>query len=135
MPPGGQPLMLVLDDLHAADAPSILLLRFAARELGDARVLILGACRDSELDRGHPLAVALAELYRETATRHLQLLGLTEANVCCLIQQAAGVIPGEGVVAAVHRYTEGNPLFVGEVVRLLAAEGRLARIDDLVVLC
>jgi len=46
----GQPLMLVLDDLHAADAPSILLLRFVARELGDARVLVLGAYRPIELD-------------------------------------------------------------------------------------
>src|SRR5262249_61951724 len=67
-----QPLMLVLDDLHAADAPSILLLRFVARDLGDARVLVLGAYRPIELDRGHPLAVALAELSREPAARHLR---------------------------------------------------------------
>src|SRR5215467_13208492 len=127
---GMQPLMLVLDDLHAADAPSILLLRFVARELGDARVMVLGAYRDIELDRGHPLAVALAELSREPAARHLRLPGLTEADVGRLIQQTAGVTPGEGVVTAVHRYTEGNPLFVGEVVRLLAADGRLERIDD-----
>jgi tetratricopeptide (TPR) repeat protein len=126
----GQPLMLVLDDLHAADASSVLLLRFVARELGDARVLVLGAYRDIEVDRGHPLAAALAELSREPAARHVRLPGLTEAGVGRLIQQTAGVRAGEGVVAAVHRYTEGNPLFVGEVVRLLAAEGRLKRIDE-----
>jgi tetratricopeptide (TPR) repeat protein len=126
----GQPLMLVLDDLHAADAPSVLLLRFVARELGDARVLVLGAYRDIEVDRGHPLAAALAELSREPAARHLRLPGLTEAGVGRLIQQTAGVRAGDSVVAAVHRYTEGNPLFVGEAVRLLAAEGRLERIDD-----
>ena len=126
----GQPLMLVLDDLHAADASSVLLLRFVARELGDARVLVLGAYRDIELDRDNPLAAALAELSREPAARHLRLPGLTEAGVGRLIQETAGVRAGEGVVAAVHRYTEGNPLFVGEVVRLLAAEGRLERIDD-----
>ena len=126
----GQPLMLVLDDLHAADAPSILLLRFAARELGDARVLVLGAYRDIELDRGHPLTVALAELSREPATRHVPLSGLDEAGVARLIQEITGVVPREGVVAAVHRCTEGNPLFVGEVVRLLAAEGRLERAGD-----
>src|SRR5215470_19860167 len=126
----GQPLMLVLDDLHAADAPSVLLLQFVARELGDARVLVLGAYRPIELDRGHPLAVALAELSCEPAARHLRLPGLTEADVGHLIQQTAGVMPGEGMVAAVHRYTEGNPLFVGEVVRLLAAEGRLERASD-----
>ena len=126
----GQPLMVVLDDLHAADAPSILLLRFVARELGEARVLLLGAYRDMELDRGHPLAVALAELSREPATRHVRLSGLDEAGVARLIYEITGVTPGEGVAAAVHRGTEGNPLFVGEVARLLAAEGRLERAAD-----
>ena len=126
----GQPLMVVLDDLHAADAPSILLLRFVARELGEARVLVLGAYRDMELDRGHPLAVALAELSREAATRHVRLSGLDEAGVARLIREVTGVMPGEGVAAAVHRDTEGNPLFVGEVARLLAAEGRLERAGD-----
>ena len=125
----GQPLMLILDDLHAADAPSILLLRFVARELGEARVLVQGAYRPIELDGDHPLIVALAELSREPAARHLRLPGLSEADVGRLIQQTAGVAAGDSVVAAVHRYTEGNPLFVGEVVRLLAAEGQLERID------
>ncbi len=126
----GQPLMVVLDDLHAADAPSILLLRFVARELGEARVLVLGAYRDMELDRGHPLVVALAELSREPATRHVRLSGLDEAGVARLIREVTGVMPREGVAAAVHRDTEGNPLFVGEVARLLAAEGRLERAGD-----
>ncbi|HSR25027.1 MAG TPA: hypothetical protein VLW53_15840, partial [Candidatus Eisenbacteria bacterium] len=126
----GQPLMLILDDLHAADAPSILLLRFVARELGEARVLVLGAYRDIELDRGHPLTVALAELSREPATRHVPLSGLDGAGVARLIQEITGVMPREGVAAAVHRDTEGNPLFVGEVARLLAAEGRLERAGD-----
>jgi tetratricopeptide (TPR) repeat protein len=126
----GQPLMVVLDDLHAADAPSILLLRFVARELGEARVLMLGAYRDMELDRGHPLAVALAELSREPATRHVPLSGLDEAGVARLIQEITGVIPRETVVAAIHHCTEGNPLFVGEVARLLATEGRLERAGD-----
>ncbi len=102
----GQPLMLVLDDLHAADAPSILLLRFVARELGDARVLVLGAYRDVELDRGHPLTVALAELSREPAARHVPLSGLAEAAVARLVQEITGVIPRESLVAAVHRCTE-----------------------------
>jgi tetratricopeptide (TPR) repeat protein len=121
-----QPLMLILDDLHAADAPSILLLRFVARELGDARVVVLGAYRDIELDRGHPLTVALAELSREPATRHVPLSGLDEGGVARLIQEITGAVPREGVVAAVHRGTEGNPLFVGQ----LAAEGRLERTVD-----
>src|SRR5262249_43313672 len=126
----GQPLVVVLDDLQAADAPSILLLRFVARELGEARVLVLGAYRDMELDRGHPLTVALAELSREPATWHVPLSGLDEAGVARLIQEITGVVPREGVAADVHRDTEGNRLFVGEVARLLAAEGRLELAGD-----
>jgi predicted ATPase len=83
-----------------------------------------------ELDRGHPLAVALAELSREAATRHVRLSGLDEAGVARLIREITGVMPREGVAAAVHRGTEGNPLFVGEVAWLLAAEGRLERAGD-----
>lgn len=125
-----QPLMLVLDDLHSADAPSILLLRFVARDLDESRVLVLGAYRDMELDRSQWLAVAVAELSRETATRHLRLPGLSETGVGRLMQQTTGVMAWESVVAAVSRYTEGNPLFVGEVARLLAAEVRPERIGD-----
>lgn len=126
----GQPLMLILDDLHFADAPSIVLLRFVARDLDESRVLVLGAYRDIELDRSHQLAVAVTELSREPATRHLRLPGLSEAGVGRLIQQTTDVTPEEPVVAAVRQYTAGNPLFVGEVARLLAAEGRLERTGD-----
>jgi hypothetical protein len=78
------------------------------------------------------LTIALAELSRERATRHLPLsglteAGLTEAGVARLIREITGVIPRESVVAAVCRHTEGSPLFVGEAVRLLAAAGRLER--------
>jgi tetratricopeptide (TPR) repeat protein len=125
-----RPLMILLDDLHAADVPSLLLLQFVARELSDARVLILGTYRNVELGRDHPLTFTLAELTRQRATRHLPLFGLTEAEVARLIEQTIGSALSDRVVAAVHRETEGNPLFVGEVVRLLSAEGRLDRMDD-----
>ena len=48
-PRGAQPLVLVLDDLHWADKPSLLLLQFLARELGPARLLVIGTYRDVEL--------------------------------------------------------------------------------------
>ena len=54
--------MLVLDDLHAADAPSLLLLQFVARELGSARVLVLGAYRDVDPLPGQLLAAMLTEV-------------------------------------------------------------------------
>ena len=54
-----QPLVLVLDDLHLADQPSLLLLQFVARELGGGRLLVVGAYRDMELSRQHPNQASL----------------------------------------------------------------------------
>src|SRR5207245_79108 len=61
-----EPLVLVLDDLHWADTPSLLLLQFLTREIQDARVLIIGTYRDVELGRRHPLSEVLADLARES---------------------------------------------------------------------
>ena len=120
-----RPIVLVLDDLHAADTPSLLLLELLARQLAEARLLVLGAYRDVDPTLGEALSSSLAELAREPATRLLALSRLGEPDVASFIQLSAGVEAPETLVAAIYRETEGNPLFVGEVVRLLAAEGRL----------
>lgn len=120
-----KPLVLVLDDFHAADEPSLLLLQFVAGHLRAAPILIAVAYRDVDLEPDTPLVSVLAELARERATRHLALSGLSAPEVGSLIESSAGMRPPEHSVAAIHRGTEGNPLFVGEVVRLLSSEGRL----------
>jgi DNA-binding SARP family transcriptional activator len=121
----GRPLVLVLDDLHAADEPSLLLLRFVARELGESRLLIVGAYRDVDPTLADPLTTTLSELAREPVTRTLALTGLGEADVARFIERVAPGAPAAELAAAVHPETEGNPLFVGETVRFLAAERRL----------
>jgi DNA-binding SARP family transcriptional activator len=120
-----QPLVLVLDDLHAADAPSLLLLQFVARDLGQSRVLIVGAYRTVDPTPADPLTTALAELVREPVTRGLELGGLAESDVARFIELATAEGPAAGLAETVHAETEGNPLFVGEFVRLLDVEGRL----------
>jgi DNA-binding SARP family transcriptional activator len=120
-----RPLVLVLDDLHAADDPSLLLLQFLAREIGDSRLLVLGAYRDVDPTIREPLSSALAELVREPVTRTLLLGGLGEADVARFIELTTSRLAPAAVVEALHAETEGNPLFVGEIVRLLAAEGGL----------
>ena len=117
------PTVLVLDDLHAADAPSLLLLRFLARELGSARILLLAAYRDVDPIPGRPLTETLAEVAREPVTRRLSLAGLSEREVAQYVELTASQLASTPLVAAVHQETEGNPLFVGEIVRLLAVEG------------
>jgi tetratricopeptide (TPR) repeat protein len=121
-----KPLVLVLDDIHVADTPSLLLLEFVAGELQDARVLVLAAYRDSELTEGHPLTRTLSGLVRHPVARY-SLEGLSEPEVERLIELTTGEAPGTGLVAAVREKTEGNPLFVGEVIRLLTGEELLGR--------
>ena len=120
-----RPLVLVLDDLHWADHPSLLLLEFVARELSGSRVLLVGTYRDMELSRRHPLSLTLGELTRERLFQRVLLRGLNQEDVGRFIELASGVAPPQGMVEAVHRQTEGNPLFVTEVVRLLVQEGDL----------
>ena len=122
-----QPLVLVLDDLHWADQPSLLLLQFVARELGNSRLLLVGTYRDVELSRQHPLAETLGELTRERLFQRVLLRGLSQQDVGRFIEVAAGVDPPLGLTEAVHTQTEGNPLFVTEVVRLLVQEGELTQ--------
>jgi class 3 adenylate cyclase/tetratricopeptide (TPR) repeat protein len=125
-----RPIVLVLDDLHAADVPSLLLLQFIARELRGTPVLVLGTYRDVELGRDHPLRRTLAELARAPATRTVSLPGLGENEVGHLIETVTGVLPRSAVVRAIYRETEGNPLFVTEVVRLLASEEMLDEVAE-----
>jgi DNA-binding SARP family transcriptional activator len=120
-----RPLVLVLEDLHAADMPSLLLLQFVAGELADARLLVVGTYRDIELGPNHPLSSALLELGRQPSTRTLLLEGFDEPDVSSLIEAIAGVSPSPRVSAAIHAGTGGNPLFIGELIRLLTSEGRL----------
>src|SRR5258708_35153241 len=71
-----RPIVIVLDDLHWADEPSLLLLRFAARELASSGLLILGTYRDVELGRHHPLARVLGEISGIEGSGRIPLRGL-----------------------------------------------------------
>jgi DNA-binding SARP family transcriptional activator len=121
---GEQTLVLVLDDLHAADESSLLMLRFLAGELAEIPIVVLGTYREEEPVDDEPASAALAELRRLPAHR-LRLGGLAPSEIASFVEVSTGVTPSKKLVDAVHGETEGNPLFVGEVVRLLAAEGRL----------
>ena len=121
-----EPLVLVLDDLHWADAPTLRLLQFLARELSDSRILVLGTYRDVELGRRHPLSQALADLSRQGLVERVTLKGLSEQEVGRFIELVANIEPPPQLVRAIHEETEGNPFFVSEIVNLLASEGELS---------
>ena len=87
-----QPLVLMLDDLHWSDKPSLMLLQFIVRELANTRLLIIGTYRDVELNRQHPLAETLAELIRDRQFERVLLRGLTNQDVSRFIDEAVQVV-------------------------------------------
>ncbi len=107
-----QPLLLVLEDLHSADRASILLLAFVAPELRRTSVLVAGTYRDVEMRR-------LPQLFGEVAQAgtHLPLHGLDLQETTDFIRRSVARVPPEGVLADLHRITEGNPYFLGEILR------------------
>ncbi|HUR84392.1 MAG TPA: AAA family ATPase [Solirubrobacteraceae bacterium] len=117
------PLVLVLDDLHGADHPSLLLLGFLAVHLRDSPILVIGTYREAEARLDPQLASTLGDIIRHG--QRLPLRGLRERDVGEVVERVAGRRPPDRVLRAIHHATEGNPFFIDEVVRLLSAEGRL----------
>ena len=117
-----RPLVLILDDLQWADPASLLLLSFVTREMGAARLLVIGMYRDLEVGRQHPLTAVLAELAHQPVSQRIFLRGFAEPEVARCIALDAGAEPSGSVVAAVLGRTEGNPFFVREIARLLVSE-------------
>ena len=124
-----QPLVIVLEDLHDADGGTLDMLTHVSRNLSGARLMIVGTYRDVEVDRSHSLSGTLAELRRVSSFARISLRGLTADEVQRMMTSIAGHDVPWGISGAVHRQTEGNPLFVQEVLRYLVEEGVLARGD------
>ena len=117
-----QPLVLVLDDLHWADEPSVQLLEFLAREIATSPLIVVGTYRDVEITGKHPLAQALGSLVREENFHRVQLTGLSRQEVGEFVDGRAGTAVADSVVDTLYQRTAGNPLFVSEVVNSVSPE-------------
>ncbi|MCF6743969.1 transcriptional regulator [Blastococcus sp. KM273128] len=120
---GGQPLLVVLDDVHRADDLTLQLLRQVVGRLGGQPVLVLATHRTTEDDDA--LAATRAALATATAA-HLSLGGLDAAGVAVLARAHGLEQPAADVVALLRERTGGNPLFVRELTRLIVSEGAAA---------
>ncbi|HYL58689.1 MAG TPA: AAA family ATPase, partial [Candidatus Acidoferrales bacterium] len=114
------PLVLVIDDLHDADQSSLQMLTFIAKGLKDSRAMIVGTHRDAEVRRSPELGERIGDLNREGST--LPLGGLSRSEVAEFVTSRSGRTAEEDVVARVYSATDGNPLFVDGVVRLMLAD-------------
>jgi class 3 adenylate cyclase len=129
-----QPVVIVLDDLQWADKPSLQLLRHVVSNIDPTqRLVIMGIYRDSELSRSSPLVETLGALRREPGVSRIELKGLDDTGVVSFMEAAAGHRlddAGVGLAHAVYRETDGNPFFVGEMLRHLSDAGAIAQDDS-----
>lgn len=88
-----RPLLLILDDLHWADRPSLLMLQFLERQLAGSRLLVVGCHRVVTLSRHHPLSEALAQLSRQPVFRRQLLEGLDYDDTGRFIEATVGIRP------------------------------------------
>jgi hypothetical protein len=115
-----RPLIVTLDDLHAADAASLVLLRFVSEAIAGSPVLVVGSYREREV-QAHDHSESFAQLAR-LGTR-LSLHGLSVDDVETYLAGITGTEPSAAVSAQLHVLTGGNPFFLGEAVRLVLREG------------
>ncbi|WP_431874927.1 BTAD domain-containing putative transcriptional regulator [Micromonospora marina] len=108
-------LVVVLDDLHAADPDSLLLLRFLATALPASRALVVATLRPYDDDPA--LVATVAELARGPGSGQVRLAGLDAAAVADLVRDRTGAAPPEPVVARLVTRTGGNPFFLTELLR------------------
>ena len=128
-------LVLVLDDVHWATKPTLLLMQHVVRVASDesAPILVLATYRDTDIDRDHPLPSVLADLRRLAGVDRLQVDNLTIDEVLALVEAAAGHDldqPIQVLATVMYAETEGNPFFVGEVLRHLIETGAVRRDGD-----
>jgi predicted ATPase/class 3 adenylate cyclase len=121
-------LLLFIDDVHWADQGTLSLLQYLLRHLRNDRVLVLGAYREIELDRAHPLASALVDWNRERLVTRIALGRLSRTDTGTLLAAMFGQESiSEDFASALFRETEGNPFFIEEVVKSLVEQGQIYR--------
>lgn len=120
-----QPVLLTLEDLHWAEQPSLLLLRSLAQSAESARILIVATHREDEENEAAPCTALAADVRRLRRGHSLRLRPLAPPDVGSMLKGLTGAAAPERVTHAIHQHTEGNPLFVEEVVSHLLEEGRL----------
>ena len=124
------PLVVIMEDVHWADESTRHLLRFLARALTDAPVMIIASYRTDELTRRHPLRPFLAEVVRLAGTVRVEVPNLDRAEVAELLSRLLDRPPTNAVIDSVYRRSEGIPYFVEELTRS-AARGCIDMPDTL----
>jgi predicted ATPase len=116
------PIVLVLDNLHWADSPSLSLLEFLSEQLQRSRLLIVGTYRDVDARRNTPLLNMLGGLRQSADVQRVHLTGLPKAALGEVAEQLCGLSLREPVLKTIYEQTDGNPFFAVELIRVLVEE-------------
>jgi len=119
------PVVVVFEDLHWADEPTLLLLQHHAQTLSTTPMLVICTYRDAELDASRPFAATLETLVRKKQATRMPLRHLPADGVSDMLAVMSGQAPPPSLVRVIFEETEGNPFFVEEVFRHLSEEGKL----------
>jgi predicted ATPase len=111
------PLLVLLEDLHWADEGTLSLLVHLARTISTLPVMIIATHRNDKIDIKPPLTKTLDELIRLGVVEQIPLGGLPERDVAQMIELLRGHEPSPALVNLVYSNTDGNPLFVEELIR------------------
>src|SRR5207302_1696179 len=125
-----RPVVLLLDDLHWATKPTLLLLKHVIRSGQPMSLLVVGTYRDSDIGRGHPLTELLAELRRESVAERISLRGLSDDEAVAMMETLAGHgLEGNelALAHAVHAEADGSPFFMRELLRHFFEAGELVQ--------
>ncbi len=114
------PVVLVLDDLHWADTPTLHLIRHLLRHAEGSRLLVIGTFRDAEVGRAHPLCALLSDLRRERWYDRLALEGFDEPTTGELVADRLGRPVTSAFVRRLRDQTDGNAFFIEETLRALS---------------
>ena len=126
----GRGLVLILDDLHWSDHTTTLVLRHMLVSHSLPGVAVIATYRDTELRAEDPLAALLADVGSEPGVSRVALGGLEQEDVALLLERLAGEALGDrgrSLAQVLREETDGNPLFVVELVRALLEGGELLR--------
>jgi class 3 adenylate cyclase/tetratricopeptide (TPR) repeat protein len=126
------PVILLLDDLQWADAPSLQLLRHVTASSEPMRLLVIGTFRESDVAATDALSDLLGALHREPGGERITLRGLDGLELLAMLEGAAGQemnADGLALRDALLAETDGNPFFVGELLRHLTETGALYQED------